>query len=202
MGRMIQVQNAVSEVQAAGVGRIARAGVGGALAYLVAMWVDELVFREPTDDLVLVGGFGSKGEVGSRVLGLLVHCTTGVLIAGVYAAIARRRLRGPAWSRGLTTGVAENTLLWPMVALMDAFHPWIRAGRLPRYNRGVPWVQSVARHVAFGAAMGTLLGLPEDDRAREAVDARASDGARGGVAVGASAGAGEGSDRAGTAVPG
>ncbi len=167
-----------------GPGRLATAALAGGSAYLVEMWLDELLFRDRTDDLVLLGGLGSRSGLWSRVLGLLVHFANSGLVVIAYAYVARPRLPGPGWARGLAAFTAENTLLWPIVIALDGVHPWVRDGRLPRYNRGVPWLQSVLRHVAFGLVVGRLLGpvdspTPIRDRTTDVSSSHSADPASG-----------------------
>ena len=54
--------------------------------------------------------------------------------------------------------MAENTLLWPLVWVVDRRHPAMRAGELPKMNRPLPMAQQVVRHLAFGLTLGVLYG--------------------------------------------
>ncbi len=141
--------------------RLLAAALAGGSAYLVAMWLDELLLREKTDDVVLLGGLVSRHPVRARACGFVFHFANSFLAVLAYAALARPRLPGPGWARGLAAFDVENVLIWPGVVLLERAHPWVRDGRLPRYNRGAPWLQSVLRHAAFGVVVGRLLGPAE-----------------------------------------
>lgn len=149
--------------------RLALAGIGAGLSYLVAMAVDERLLRVPTDDLVLLGGFVSRQPARARLLGLVPHFAYSVLLAIVYALSARPRLSGAPWARGVLFATAENAVLWPLILVLDRVHPSIRSGRLPSYNRAIPWLQGWLRHAVFGAVLGVALGeVPPEVRRRAA----------------------------------
>jgi len=131
----------------------ALAGFSGALAFLVAMALDLALTRRRTNDLRLLAGLVPGGARHWPWLGTAMHCLNGALLGTLYQRV-QSRLPGPAWVRGVLFALLENLLLWPLIVLIDRFHPEIRAGRLEPFNRPVPFLQEVWRHVAYGAVLG------------------------------------------------
>lgn len=139
----------------------ARAGVvgaGAACVYLGVMYLDMAATGSPSDDLLMVGRVLTANRTGARLLGLVAHMGFGTAMGLAYGAFGRRTLPGPNWARGVLMLLAENALLWPLALLVDRYHPAMRSGELPRLNAPVPFAQQIARHVAFGAALGLLYG--------------------------------------------
>lgn len=131
----------------------ARAGLIGALAFLLAMGLDLLLLRRRTNDLRLLAGLVPGGRRHWPWLGTLLHCANGAALGILYGRLVHR-IPGPGWLRGLVFALAENAILWPVIVLLDRIHPEIRAGRLEPFNRPVPFLQEVWRHVAYGLALG------------------------------------------------
>jgi len=94
-----------------------------------------------------------------RIVGLGMHTFNSAALAVVYAGFARNRLPGPPLLRGFLLGQIENAVLWPLVPLIiDRYHPAIRSGDLPAFGTPTYAVQSLLRHVAYGAALGAAYG--------------------------------------------
>lgn len=81
--------------------------------------------------------------------------------------LAGRRLWGPYWLRGIVMVQVENATVFPVVVLLDRFHPAIRSGELAKVTRPIYFVQQAWRHLALGAVLGMLLGPGGPDGPRE-----------------------------------
>jgi hypothetical protein len=137
-------------------GRAAASGAVAAVVYLVVMYADMAVTHSPSDDLLMLGRPLTANPRLARLLGLPTHLGFGVAVGLAYGAYGHRRLRGPNWLRGASMLMLENTVLWPASLAADRWHPAMRSGELPRLNTPVPFAQQIARHLAFGAALGLL----------------------------------------------
>ena len=144
--------------------RAALAGVVGALGYLAEQELDRRVVNARSDDLILLGGLVTSEASGWRLIGLGMHLMAGAAFGVVFEAVVAPLLRGPYWLRGIVMGQAENAALWPIVVLVDRFHPAVRSGVLAPLNRPVYFAQSVLRHIALGAVLGLVLGAPDAGR--------------------------------------
>ena len=131
-------------------------GIAAGFAYLAEMGVDLRLLKHQTDDLHLLGGFFVADRVPARRLGLLIHLTNSLGLALLYAAV-HDRLPGPPWRRGVLFANVENLLLYPL-AHLERVHPAVQRGELDRYWHPVAFLQSVPRHVAYGAVLGSLYG--------------------------------------------
>ena len=143
--------------------RVARAfgaGVGGALAYLVAQTLDRRLVNSRSDDLILLGGLVTQRRPIWRPLGFLLHLLAGGIFGIIFESLVAPRLPGPYGLRGVLMAQAENVLLWPLLIPIDRIHPAIRSGELAPTNRPVYFGQAVWRHLVLGAVMGALLGRP------------------------------------------
>lgn len=129
------------------------AGIFGALAFLAAMALDLALTRRKTNDLRLLAGLLPGGAPHWPWLGLLMHCVNGAALGVLYGRL-RTRLPHPGWKGGLLFAVTENFILWPVLLVLDRIHPEVRAGRLEPFNRPVPFLQEVWRHVAYGVTLG------------------------------------------------
>lgn len=137
--------------------RAALAGVGGALAYLAAQEADRRIANPRSDDLILLGGMVTNDERAWRPLGLLMHLLAGASFGVVFERVVAPLLPGPYWLRGVLLAQIENTVLWPLVLLLDRHHVAVKSGQLARMNRPVYFMQAVWRHLALGAVLGALL---------------------------------------------
>jgi hypothetical protein len=119
----------------------ARAALAGATAATV--WgllepLDQRLFRCDYSDVRLVG-------FGDRRLGFAVHAVNGAAFGLVFDAV-RRRVDADARQVAVGLALAENTALWPLMALVDR-----ELLRSPR-----AFAQATARHVLFGWLLGRL----------------------------------------------
>jgi hypothetical protein len=129
------------------------AGSIAGVAFLLAMAVDLAIFRNRTNDLRLLSGMVPKGGRAWPVLGTAMHMFNGALLGAVYAHV-EHRLPGPGWLKGTIFGLVENMVLWPIIMVLDRVHPEIKRGTLEPFNRFVPFVQEILRHIAYGATLG------------------------------------------------
>ena len=133
---------------------VSLAGAAAGVAYVAAMEVDLRLVGHNADDLVLLGRpLVGKRRGWARLAGVPVHFVNAVGLALAYAVAAHRRLPGPPWLRGIVFASVENALLYPLTILEDR-HPGIRDGQLDRYWTWTAFLQSVPRHVAYGAVLG------------------------------------------------
>jgi len=131
------------------------AGVAGAVAYVAEMELDLALIDHNAHDLVFLGGpFVGRRHGWAKPVGLAVHAANGVNLGLAYAMLGERHLPGPPWWRGVVFANVENAVLYPLTVLTDRYHTAIRDGRLDRYWRWPAFVQSVLRHVAYGAVLG------------------------------------------------
>ena len=78
---------------------------------------------------------------------------------GAFLGAAYTRLKpslpGPAVLRGLLVGLVEHVATWPMVALVDRYHPARK--ELPKLvaNRRA-FGQATIRHAVFGVVLGFI----------------------------------------------
>lgn len=140
----------------------ARAGLVGALAYLLAQELDRRLGNPRSNDLVLLGGLVTRQERLWRPLGFFMHLAAGAAFGVLFDAVAAPRLPGPYWLRGVAMAQIENVVLWPLVAVFDRIHPAIEHGELAPLNRPIYVAQAIWRHLALGVAVGALLGPSRD----------------------------------------
>ena len=140
--------------------RAMAAGAVAAFAYLAMMYVDMAVTGSQSDDLLMIGRPLSGDPRRARLLGLAAHTTFGATMGLVYGGLARTRLPGPNWVRGIALMLAENTILWPLTFVIDRTNPAMVAGDIPKLNAPLPFAQQIVRHIAFGAVLGELYGTP------------------------------------------
>ena len=138
-------------------GRAVVVGVAGSLASLVAQAVDRRIVNPRSDDLVLIGGMFTDRTPARGMIGLILHLLGGVSLGLLFEAYIRRRLWGPYWLRGIAMVQIENAAVFPVVVLLDRFHPAIRSGELAPVTRSVYFAQQAWRHLALGAVIGMLL---------------------------------------------
>jgi hypothetical protein len=141
--------------------RGAASGVIAAAAWAAQQPVDKLIFKSRFDDVELLGRAVVSDEESYYAPGLSLHLLNGALFGGVYAVVAPS-LPGPSWLKGPTAAMIENFASWPLVYVVDRYHP-ARAA-LPKLggNRRA-LCQATWRHLLFGVVLGELerrLGPP------------------------------------------
>jgi hypothetical protein len=136
--------------------RILRGAASGVIA--AAVWaaqqpLDKRVFGCDYDDVEMLGRLVVDDEH-YYAPGLSLHLLNGGLFGAVYSLVAPS-LRGPAWLRGSALALAENTALWPLISLMDRYHPAHAVmPKLSGSRRAL--YQASWRHLLFGAVLGEL----------------------------------------------
>ena len=136
---------------------VAVAGTVAGVAYLAEMAVDLPLLDHNADDLVFLGApFVGNNHALAKPVGTAVHAANAANLALAYALLAEPRLPGPPWWRGALFANIENALLYPLTKLTDRHHPAVRDGRLAPYWNRPAFLQSVLRHVAYGAVLGAL----------------------------------------------
>jgi hypothetical protein len=118
-----------------------RAAAAGAVAALV--WgaqepLDRRVFRSDYSDVALLGR-------GNRTLGFVVHAANGALF-GLAFDVIRERVDVDKQRLALALALAESTLSWPFIAIVD--RELVRS--LPAF------AQATYRHALFGVILGRL----------------------------------------------
>jgi len=133
--------------------RGALAGAVAAVAMSLEQPLDKRLFECGYDDLEILGKFVTRGEAW-RPIGVLLHVQNGAVLGAAYASI-RPSLAGPGALTGLLAGLTEHLATWPMVALVDRYHP--ARTQMPKLagNRRA-FAQATIRHAVFGIVLGVL----------------------------------------------
>lgn len=131
------------------------AGLAAGAVYIVTQEIDNRLTGQNNDDLKLLGRMLVKGPEHAKLVGVLPHVVNSANLGIAYAALAHDRLPGPPWFRGALFATVENTVLYP-IALLEDKHPGIRNGEIDRYLTLKAYLQSIPRHITYGAVVGTL----------------------------------------------
>lgn len=130
----------------------AAAGLAAGAAFALVLVADVRLTGRNVDDLLALGRFVVPDNRRARLVGLGIHLVNSVGLALVYG-LARPKLPGPPWARGALFATAENVLLYPLMMLEDK-HPAIRDGSLDHYWTWPAFIQSIPRHLIYGAVLG------------------------------------------------
>src|SRR5438046_9116127 len=130
-----------------------RGGLAGAVATVVMTLeqpLDKRLFDSEYDDVEILGKLVTRGD-DWRPIGFALHVQNGAILGAAYARI-KRSLPGPAVLRGLLAGLIEHVATWPMVALVDRYHPARK--ELPKLsaNRRA-FGQATIRRAVFGIVL-------------------------------------------------
>ena len=137
------------DVRAAGI-----AGLAAGAAFVAVLEADVRLTGNKVDDLVFLGRPLAGKPTLARPVGLALHAANSVGFALLYARL-QDRLPGPPWWRGVLFFNVENVLLYPFL-VFEEWHPAIRDGQLDRYWTWPSFLQSIPRHVAYGAVLGPV----------------------------------------------
>ena len=129
-------------------------GLAAGVAFLAVLEADLRLTGRNVDDLIVLGRPVVKDPRNARTAGVVIHAVNSLALAGLYAA-TEPRLPGPPWLNGIVFANVENLILYPMTVFEDR-HPAIRDGQVDRYFNWPAFWQSVPRHVAYGAVLGSL----------------------------------------------
>jgi hypothetical protein len=132
----------------------ATAGLFAGTAFAAVMLADIRLSGHRVNDFQLLGGIGPPRQRW-RITGPLMHWTNSAVLGVVYT-VAEPHIPGPGWLRGTTFALVENTLLWPIVLLLDRVHPAVQSGEMPTFNRPWPFIAENLRHIAYGAVLGSV----------------------------------------------
>jgi hypothetical protein len=128
------------------------AGLVAGVAFLAVLEVDTRLTGRNVDDRILLAGPFVRDPARARVVGTAMHLANSVALAWPYAAM-EPRIPGPPWWKGVLFFNAENLALYPLLVFRRR-HPSIRAGVIDDYWTWSAFLQSIPRHVAFGAVLG------------------------------------------------
>ncbi len=143
---------AVTQVDRA---KATRTGAIASAAYAAEMLADLRVLRYDFNDFTLLGRPFSRNRTLWLPIGAAIHMFNGTVLGLVYGWV-HHFLRGPGWFRGLCYAQAENLVLWPLMLLVDRFHPARREGQLAAGWSKTAFVGGVLRHAAYGVTLGAL----------------------------------------------
>lgn len=130
------------------------AGLAAGTAFIATMVVDLRLTGRNLDDRILLGRPLVRDPEQAKAAGTILHGINSIVFALLYAAVCNR-LPGPAWWKGALFSNAENVALYPLTAL-ERHHPATREGRLASYWNWPAFLQSIPRHIAFGAVLGVV----------------------------------------------
>jgi hypothetical protein len=131
-----------------------RTAIAGAAAATVWTAYDPLLrrlFGTPYADSELLGPFITRGPL-EPVANAVTHAAVGFAFGYGFALAGRRGVKD-----GVVAAVAENTALWPLMAVVDRVHPRRRDGEWPKLvTNPRAFAQATAGHALFGALLGIL----------------------------------------------
>ena len=136
-----------------------RGGVAGAVATALMTLeqpLDKRLFDSNYDDVEILGKLVTRGD-DWQPIGFVLHVQNGAILGAAYARL-KPSLPGSPLLRGLLAGLIEHVATWPLVALVDRYHPARR--ELPKLA-GNPraFGQATIRHAVFGVVLGFLEGV-------------------------------------------
>jgi hypothetical protein len=139
-------------------GKAATAGLIATIIYSIAMESDKFLIGNRFSDVRFIDGMleGEKQTGGGMTLSWIIHLLNGIILAEIYAAIAKRFLPGPDWLRGTLFGEIFVTGVWWLTPLADKYHPLIKEGEMPPLANWRAFWQNSLRHLAFGLTLGLL----------------------------------------------
>ena len=131
--------------------RGAVAGVTAAAAWIAAEQVARRLLGTPFTDVRALGRPVSRRHW--RAAGTAIH-----LANGAAAGVAFERLGLRGWKTGVAVFQAEHLATWPLMVVVDRWHPDRRSGAWPPLlPNGRIFVQEALVHAVFGLVLGLLL---------------------------------------------
>ena len=138
--------------------RTAKGALVGAAAGLVWRAVEPLLEREfgsPYSDPGIVAGIVAQGAARTP-LEYGVQAAGGAAFGAAFARLGGRGIRA-----AVGAALVEDVAFWPAVAVLQRFHPDVRAGRWPRpFADPRSFQVSAAGHALFGVLLGAVLDPP------------------------------------------
>jgi hypothetical protein len=135
-----------------------RGAVAGGLAAAVWQACDPVFKRvsgSPYSDAELLGPFITCGRW-EWLANLATHSAAGAVFGHTFERLGGRGVRA-----GVAAALAENTLLWPGVGIVEHFHPKRRSGAWPRLVTSPrAFASATAGHVFFGVLLGLATRRP------------------------------------------
>jgi hypothetical protein len=129
-----------------------RGGIIGAVAAGIWNAYDPLLkkaFGTPYADSEVLGPFITTGEH-EWLANLVTHMGGGFAFGWLF-----ERLGGHGVTRGVAAAVAENTVLWPAVAVIEQVHPKRKSGEWPPLlTNGRAFAAATVGHAIYGALLG------------------------------------------------
>ena len=135
--------------------RAAAAGAAAAAIWALQEPLDRRVAGCDYSDVAILGKAVTRGR-GWPAAGLALHVANGALFGLAYG---RARDALPVERRRLALGMAlaEHVALYPLVGLIDRYHPARGEPGIPRLSRnGRAFALATWRHALFGVALGRL----------------------------------------------
>lgn len=132
----------------------ALAGLPGGVAHAFVNEIDRKIFNYDSDDMLMVTGTFMSDKRAARTLGFFMHLGLAMAFGVGYAVVLNPRDDNDAIVRGIGAGLVENSFLWPLVVPLDKHHPYIRSGRIDKFNHPIALVQANLRHIALGYGIG------------------------------------------------
>ena len=129
-------------------------GLVAGAAFLVVLEADLRLTGRNVDDLIILGRPFVRDPAHARRAGVAIHFANSVALAQLYRVV-EKHLPGSPWVKGTIFANVENAVLYPATYL-ENLHPAVRDGQVDRYFTWPAFWQSVPRHVAYGAVLGSL----------------------------------------------
>jgi hypothetical protein len=115
--------------------------------------LDQRLFHCSYDDVEILGKLVTRGD-DWRPIGFALHVQNGAILGAAYARL-KPSLPAPGVLSGLLAGLIEHVATWPMVALVDRYHP--ARDDLPKLAANSrAFGQATIRHAVFGIVLGVL----------------------------------------------
>lgn len=131
------------------------AGLAAGAAFVAVMEADLRLTGRNVDDRIFLGRpLAPDRPEAAKGIGTLLHVLNSIGFAWLYALL-EARLPGPPWAKGVLFFNLENVVLYPLTAL-DRKHPAVQDGQIAPYFTWPAFLQSIPRHVAYGAVLGVL----------------------------------------------
>jgi hypothetical protein len=129
--------------------RGALAGALAAAAWQAAGPLFKRLSGSPYSDAELLGPFLTDGRW-EWLANLATHSAAGAAFGHTFERLGGRGVRA-----GIAAALAENTLLWPGVGVVEHFHPKRRSGEWPRLVTSPrAFASATLGHAFFGALLG------------------------------------------------
>jgi hypothetical protein len=129
------------------------AGLAGGVAFYITMLLDLKVGKN-VDDRIFLGRPLVKDPEKAKAAGTAMHVVNSAAFGVVYAMV-EDRIPGPPWWKGTLFFNIENLVLYPLTAVGKR-HPAIADGQIDPYWTWPAFLQSIPRHIAYGAALGIV----------------------------------------------